>query len=287
MTIGFNELGKHGRLGNQMFQYAGLVGIAKQCGFDFVIPDHSKVTKFDYHNGNSTISEYHQLQHCFEMLHCGNRYGIIDGDEVELLDSHEFCEELFNNCPNHVTLKGYFQSEKYFKNAEKLIRLDFRFKEDIINKVYKLYGEYLEQKPVSIVVRHFSQQFDYPECENNHRNLPFSYFEKGIEIMGKDRLYIVCSNNIELCKQQKIFGGSNFIFVDTLPENTNKAHFDLCLISKCQDFIISNSTFSWWGAWLGTRENKKVIAPDPWYGAGLEYVNTDDLYPSDWIKIKD
>ena len=63
MTIGFNELGKHGRLGNQMFQYAALVGIAKQCGFDFRIPDHSNATRFDYHNGSTTISEYHQLQH--------------------------------------------------------------------------------------------------------------------------------------------------------------------------------------------------------------------------------
>ena len=39
-----NNLGKDGRLGNQMFQYASLVGIAKQCGFDFSIPDHSFCT---------------------------------------------------------------------------------------------------------------------------------------------------------------------------------------------------------------------------------------------------
>ena len=287
MTIGFNELGKHGRLGNQMFQYAALVGMSKQCGFDFRIPDHSNATRFDYHNGATTISEYHQLQHCFQMLHCGDRYGLIDGDEVELHDSHEFCEELFNNCPNHITLKGYFQSEKYFKNAEKLIRLDFRFKEEMVNKVEKIYGKYLKQNPVSIVVRHFNSSFDYNGCENNHRNLPFNYFAKGIEMLGKDRLYIVCSNDIELCKQQKIFGGSNFIFSDTLPEDTNKAHFDLCLISKCQDFIISNSTFSWWGAWLGAGKNKKIIAPDPWYGPSLSNLNTYDLYPSEWIKIKD
>lgn len=286
MTIGMNDLGKDGRLGNQMFQYAALVGIAKQCGFDFRIPDHSKVSRFDYHNGTTTIAEYHQLQHCFEMLHCGNRYGIISGDEVYLHDSHEFCEELFNNCPNHTTLKGYFQTEKYFKNAEKLVRLDFRFKSDIIDKVENQYGEYLKQKPVSIVVRHFNPEFDYQGCENAHRNLPFEYFEKGIEMLGKDRTYIVCSNNIELCKQQEVFQGNNFIFADKLPADTNKAHFDLCLISKCQDFIISNSTFSWWGAWLGTGENKKVIAPVPWYGPALSDINTEDLYPPEWIKIE-
>ena len=64
------------------------------------------------------------------MLHCGDRYGLVDGDEIELHESHEFCEELFNECPNHVSLNGYFQTEKYFKNAEKLIRLDFRLSEE-------------------------------------------------------------------------------------------------------------------------------------------------------------
>ena len=80
-----------------------------------VIIPFKHATIFDYHNGVTTIAEYHQLQHCFEMLHCGDRYELIDGNEVELHDSHEFCEDLFNHCPNHITLKGYFQSEKYFK----------------------------------------------------------------------------------------------------------------------------------------------------------------------------
>ena len=92
------------------------------------------------------------MQHCFEMLHCGDRYGLIDGDEVDLHESHEFCEELFNECPNHVSLNGYFQSEKYFKNAEKLIRLDFRFKKHIIKEVESHFKQYLDQKPVCILV---------------------------------------------------------------------------------------------------------------------------------------
>ena len=65
MTIGMNNLGKNGRLGNQMFQYSALVGIAKQCGFDFRIPEDC------------------DLPRGFEMLHCGDRYGLIDGDDAE------------------------------------------------------------------------------------------------------------------------------------------------------------------------------------------------------------
>jgi len=261
MTIGMNNLGKNGRLGNQMFQYAALVGIAKQSGYDFVIPSDCDLVRG------------------FGMLHCGERFGMIDGDEVELHDSHEFCEDLFYGCPNHVTLNGYFQSDKYFKNAEKLIRLDFRFKKEIEAEVEEKFGEHLKDDPVSICVRFYNDNFDYPNCSNNHRNIEMEYFDRAIERFGKDRKYIVCSNDIDRFKNH--FVGDNFIYndVDIVSE---KAFFDLCLISKCKDFIISNSTFSWWGAWLG---DGKVIAPTPWYGPGLSDINTDDLYPEGWEVI--
>jgi len=286
MTIGMNNLGKNGRMGNQMFQYAALVGIAKQCGFDFRIPDHSKASYFNRKVGVNIITEYHELQHCFEMLHCGDRYGVIDGDEIELHESHEFCEELFKECPNHVTLNGYFQSEKYFKNAEKLVRLDFRFKEHIIEEVEKHYLEYLKDKPISILVRDFNPEYDYPNCENNHINIPSEFYDKSIDILGRDRTYIICSNNIEQTKKQKVFQGGNFIFNEVVPADIYKGHFDLCLMSMCQDFIISNSTFAWWGAWLGKGEGKRVLIPTPWYGTGLSHISTDDLYPDEWEKIE-
>ena len=286
MTIGMNNLGKNGRMGNQMFQYAALGGIAKQCGFDFRIPDHSNASYFNRKVGANIITEYHELQHCFEMLHCGDRYGLIDGDEIELHESHEFCEELFKECPNHVTLNGYFQSEKYFKNAEKLVRLDFRFKEHIIEEVEKHYLEYLKDKPVSILVRDFNPDYDYPNCENNHINIPSEFYEKSIDILGRDRTYIICSNNIEQTKKQKVFQGDNFIFNEVVPDDIYKGHFDLCLMSMCQDFIISNSTFAWWGAWLGKGEGKRVLIPTPWYGPGLSHISTDDLYPDEWEKIE-
>jgi hypothetical protein len=262
MTIGMNNLGKNGRIGNQMFQYSALVGIAKNKGYDFRIPENTDLSK------------------CFEMLHCGDRYGFIGGDEVELHDSHEFCEELFNECPNHITLNGYFQTEKYFKNAEKLIRLDFRFKREVQDEVNFYFGEYLNQNTVSIIVRNFNEQFDYPNCENNHRNLPIDYYQKAIQLMGKDRTYIVCSNNVELCKDY--FVGDNFIFSD-IETRIEKGYFDLCLASKCKDFIISNSTFAWWAAWLG---GGRVISPTTWYGPGLSHINTNDLYPDGWERIE-
>jgi len=58
------------------------------------------------------------------------------------------------------------------------------------------------------------------------------------------------------------------------------------LIAKCSDFITSNSTFSWWGAYLSQNHTKRVIAPTPWYGPGLQHISTEDLYPDSWEVIE-
>ena len=236
MTIGMNNLGRNGRIGNQMFQYASLVGIAKNRGFDFKIPPDTELSK------------------CFEMLHCGGRYGFIQGDEVEVHDCHEFCSELFNECPNHVHLNGYLQSEKYFSNAWRQLKWDFRFKDEVIDAVDYAWGNILADEPVSICVREFNDHFDYP---------------------GSD---------LKLCEQQEVFKGKNFHFND-MKTKVDKSHFDFCLLSKCSDHIISNSTFSWWGAYLSPNPDKRVIAPTPWYGPGQAHIDTTDLFPESWEVI--
>lgn len=259
--IGMNNLGNNGRLGNQMFQYASLVGVAKKRNFGWCIPEKQDLSKgFELKN----------LKH----------FGYINGSELILHESHEFCEELMYECPDEVTFNGYFQSEKYFKHVEDTIREDFTFKDFILDSVLADFSLDLLRDSVSIVVRRYEDSFDYPGCDRNHRNLPVEYYSEAIKYFGKDRKYIICSNNIEWCKSQEIFYGDNFIF----NEKTKGPFYDLCLTSLCKDYIISNSTFSWWGAWLGNR-NKKVLSPSTWYGPGLSHINTDDLFPSEWVKI--
>ena len=78
----------------------------------------------------------------------------------------------------------------------------------------------------------------------------------------------------------------NFIFNDTVPENLIKGHFDMAVGSLCDDFIISNSTFSWWMAYLGQSKDKKIYAPDPWFGPALKHIDTEGYYPEGVEKIK-
>ena len=60
---------------------------------------------------------------------------------------------------------------------------------------------------------------------------------------------------------------------------------ELLYMSNCDHFIIANSTYSWWGAYLSNNKNKIVICPNNWFGPELKHYNLCDLFPTDWIKI--
>ena len=119
--LAFNHIGRIGRLGNQMFQYASLRGLAAHRGYEFCIPP----SKFD-DEWNS-----HQLLEVFELTNLPRKNLIyLDMGHAPIVkEKHfHFDELLFNQCPNDVTLWGFFQSEKYFKHIEDSIRQDFTFR---------------------------------------------------------------------------------------------------------------------------------------------------------------
>ena len=103
-----------------------------------------------------------------------------------------------------------------------------------------------------------------------------------------DREVIIFSDDTEWCKQQKLFESDRF----AVAEGGNQ-FYDLCLMSMCEDYIIANSSFSWWGAWLAnhpvnpprpTSFKGKVIAPKKWFGTNLDH-DTKDLYCPDWVVL--
>ena len=279
--IGMNALGSNGRLGNQMFQYASLVGIAKNLGYDYCIPDHSKVTWFDRMEGDEIITQHHQLQHLFEMNNLGDRFGLIEGGNEIHLEQAEFCKDLFDECPHNSTLYGYFESYHYFENAEKELRKDFVIRDHILSAAEKFHKDNKTDHPACISVRRGK---DFIRVQDFHPPCTVEYFNEGIKKLGTDRQYVVMTDNIPWCKE--VFTGSNFIFNDTVPEDLIKGHFDMAVGSLCDDFIIANSTFSWWMSYLGQSKDKKIYAPDPWFGHALKHIDTEGYYPEGVEKIK-
>ena len=262
--IGFNALGKLGRLGNQMFQFASLKGIAKNNNYNFCLPpsedkdewtDHQLFVPFKFQNVMLLNIQY------------------IDGNRPTVQEkSFSFDEELYNNCPKWVNLQGYFQSEKYFKNIEDDIRNDFQFHDHIYNPAKKMVDSV--DNPISLHIR----RTDYLTLSNNHNNLGLEYYEEALKHFDNDRTVIIFSDDPEWCNQQEIFSGDRFL----VSEN-NSNYVDLCLMTLCKDHIIANSSFSWWGAWLA--KGNKVIAPSKWFGPDNAHLDTTDLYCSDWIVI--
>ena len=121
--IGFNALGQLGRLGNQMFQFAALKGIARHHGYQFCFPpsenknewtDHQLLIPFKMSSTNALNIQY------------------IDPDRPTVAEKDfGFDNDLFLNCPDWVTIQGFFQTEKYFKDIRNEIKKDFDFKDEI------------------------------------------------------------------------------------------------------------------------------------------------------------
>ena len=99
------------------------------------------------------------------------------------------------------------------------------------------------------------------------------YIEKAITLVPKNDYYFVFTDDFSWCKEN--INIPNIMFIELLP------HEQMWLMSMCDDFIISNSSFSWWGAYLSRNLNKVVIAPETWFGPRFngEWKN---MYCKDW-----
>ena len=271
MTIGFNALGRMGRLCNQMFQYASLKGLATKIGTDIIIPYYPDAV--DDGIGNMLRTEL------FDSFNLNVKLGLLNNGHAPVVQERffHFDEELFNNCPDHVSLQGYFQTEKYFKHIESEIREDFAFKDEVLTPCKEMIGSV--ENPIALHIR----RGDYVKNSDNHPVCSMDYYKAALEhYFDSDRNVIVFSDDPKWCNDQDLFSGDRFM----ISENEDN-RIDLCLMSLCNDFIIANSTYSWWGAWLSSNKDKKVIAPLQWFGTTgyTKDHNTKDVTPDGWTRI--
>ena len=263
--IGFNALGRMGRLGNQMFQYAALKGLAKNIGADITIPYYQDAVNDGI--GNMLRTEL------FDSFDLRVNIGLLNNGHAPVVQEKHFHfdEELFGMCPDHVDIRGYFQTEKYFKHIEDEIRKDFTFKDEILDPCKAMISDV--DNPIALHVR----RTDYVTNSANHPPCTLEYYEEALKKFDDDRNVIVFSDDPAWCNEQDLFAGDRFL----ISENEDN-RVDLCLMTLCSDFIIANSSFSWWGAWLA--DSAKVIAPKIWFGPQAN-LDDSDLVPEYWERI--
>lgn len=253
-----------GRMGNNMFQLAAAASLAHRMGLRCLAwPDP---TFWASEPDNCPLPEYIEKY----KPNLFRNFRFVDS----VPRPYTLCQEVsFDYCPlprmNNLCLSGYFQSEKYFHKP--LVRRLFRIEDGTKDYLEKRYKTLLRLHPVSINVR----RGDYLQVSDCHPVQPLAYFEKAICHIGKDRHFLVTSDDPEWCKGH--FTGGNFHVVDDIGPVEN-----LYLQSMCHGHIISNSTYSWWGAWLDSKRNKQVVCPRNWFGPKLAHLNTDDLIPKGW-----
>ena len=173
----------------------------------------------------------------------------------------------------NLYLQGYFQSEKYFKHNREFILDTLSLPPDLKNSILSKYPYLLTDNTVSMHVR----RGDFLQLNSKHPVQQLKYYQQALEhFSDKEYKFLVFSDDIKWCKDNF---SDKFIFIEN-----NTDYIDLFLMSLCNHNIIANSSFSWWGAWLNQNLDKKVIAPNEWFGVN-KHLNTKDLIPKKWIRV--
>lgn len=268
-----------GGLGNQLFIYAtakalslrNKTSLELEVRTGFVRDNYKRSYKLNYFNINDKKCSY------FSSILFISRKRFISLSNLFLknvlflneINPSKFQNELLTiNLDKNTFLQGYWQSPLYFKDFENEIKSDLKINLIISNHNISILNEIRKVESVSIHVR----RIDYPNP------LKLEYYINAINLISKkleNPAFYIFSDDIDWCKEN-----FDYLKVKYFVENNSQNEIeDFYLMTICNHFIIANSSFSWWGAWLSDHKNKIVIAPlNP--GIGCE-----GFYPKNWITI--
>ena len=188
------------------------------------------------------------------------------------------------HIPDDSYLYGYWQSPRYFSRHGNLVRSEFTFRNELVGDNARLAADLQNTNSVSIHVR----RGDYVKNARTaqiHGACSLAYYERAIEYVSAkvaNPTFFVFSDDKQWAHDNiaKRFGGRI-----VHGNSGDSAAVDLHLMSLAKHSIIANSTFSWWGAWLGESDesDKLVVCPDKWFNSSR--LSAKDLIPARWIRI--
>jgi len=247
-----------GRLGNNLFQIAAAIGYAKKHNVGWGIRKGYVERSFNAHQVDRFIPNLPSINTHFK-------------NYTEFQDHWAGSEFNFHEIPfrqSGVEIVGFWQSWKYFDNAQDEVRKAFNI------NYQDGYSSYC-----SIHVR----RGDYVIHDTNFPPVSLSYIKMAMSLLPSNQKYIVFSDDIEWCK--------NNIVSDNVTFANGNEWEDLCVMASCGHNIIANSSFSWWGAWLNRNPDKIVFSPSckagQWFGPDAGVKNDCvDLLPPSWNQIE-
>lgn len=283
-----------GGLGNQMFQYAIGRHLSILNGSGLLLDtkflhDRTPRKNFTYRELNLDIFN---IDIAIAPENISRKYGhtrstlwkivsrlpVAKEFKVVYEEKFAFTEEILK-ASGDIYLKGYWQTEKYFSAIADIIRTDFTLRKSLPSFIQELRYEIESVQSVCIHVR----RGDFVHADL-HPTMGMEYYAKAAMLMQEkvsNPVFYVFSDDIEWCKKNIILDGKAKFVEERFAGEKSSGHFSL--MCSCRHFIIPNSSFSWWAAWLGAYPGKIVIAPQRWFTD--DSVDTRDIVPGNWIKI--
>ena len=288
-----------GGLGNQMFQYA--LGRALSLKNDtpltldlnFLLDrtPHPKWQKFVFRNYDLDIFNIHaeiaaqkDIPYIYRSFFSGKLKVYEDTFKMKFFPGTNV-EKSFNFNPTVLSLgsdaylMGFWQSFKYFEQIEDVIRRDFTFKDSMSEKSKQLLDEITSCQSLCVNVR----RADFVDS-SHHGTMGNEYYDKAVSIVLQsqkvDKVYVF-SDDIAWCEQNLKF---KFPVMFVGKDYAGKKYGEyLALMIGCKNFIIPNSTFGWWAAWLNPNKEKTVVYPKKWFADSD--TDTSDLIPKNWTPL--
>lgn len=266
-----------GGLGNQLFQYAFgcSVSIIKEEPLFF----QNRIANKDHHQYG--LADFHAGILCFGGKIRYEYHEIEFGFDPKVYEQRE--DTLF---------VGYWQTEKYFN--EPVIRDKVRMRTPM-SPEGMYWASRLSSAPTSCFVHVRHGDYLKEPHKSFHGNLDMRYYEKAmarIRDRYPDVTFFVFSDDPEWAHQA--FDSSRWSIVDMWRYDLysrceivdhSSAYEGLFLMKLCDHAIIANSSYSWWGAWLGDeRQDRMVIAPQKWFSDASK-MRYDDVVPARWLRI--
>ena len=246
----YSEIGKNGRIGNQMFQYATLFALGKTRKTDIGILDSATEVYRGKHKPLSIIEAFPNLSvKKLDKIVARGQYredGFLFSPNIFLL---------MDDCDIH----GFFQSPYYFAHFKDEVKKEFQFRDDINKVAEEKISEIRGSKEAHICSLHF-RRTDYLGHPNFHTNLGLEYYNQAIAAMTSkfpNIKFVAFSDDPEWLRTS--------LPSEIIPSPGENQLEDMCMMMKCDSHIIANSSFSWWGAWL-SDSTQLVIAPRQWFG---------------------
>lgn len=266
-----------GGMGNQMFQYA----MGRNISIKYDVPLKLDLSFLKNRNmGPNFVYRDYDL----DLFNIKEDFQINTTNFIRIGEQHfhynSNVENILKDRSKDFLLCGYWQSPKYFIDNESVIRNDFSFKNpiDVSGRVFDMLSDIVSSNSIMLNVR----RTDYLNT-NFHGVMGMDYINRcvsHIENFVNDPKYFVFSDDVDWCRNNIKL--SNMTIVDHSYKGDRFGSY-LQLMKSCKHFVIPNSSFAWWSAWLNDSADKIVISPKKWF-TDIS-INTNDLIPSSWIRI--